>query len=179
MSEENIKKVDYWEWLLKREWSYTTGAVLLAVLATVLVIVTGNAWGVTGPFAMWGGKFLTAIGIDANSWGVFDGALDKYGFFAGKKSTPSMTNLGIVLGALLAVLLAASFKIKKIKSWRQVAAGILGGLLMGIGARVAMGCNIGALFSGLPAFSLHGWVFMPFIVLGAIVGSHMLKKWFM
>jgi len=179
MSEENKPKVDYWEWLLKREWSYTTGAVLLAVLATVLVIVTGSAWGVTGPFAYWGGKALTLVGIDANAWEVFHGSLDKYGFFAGKKSVPSMTNLGIVLGALMAVLLAASFRIKKIKSGRQVAAAILGGLLMGIGARVAMGCNIGAFFSAIPAFSLHGWVFMVFIAIGAFIGSFMLKKWFM
>ncbi len=176
MSEENEKKADYWEWLLKREWSYTTGAVLLAVLATMLVAATGKAWGVTGPFATWGGKFLTTIGINADSWAIFNGSLEKYSFW---QSAPSMTNLGIVLGALLSVLLAASFKIKKIKSWRQVAAGILGGLLMGIGARLAMGCNIGSFFSAIPAFSLHGWVFMVLIVLGAIVGSYMLKKCFM
>ena len=59
------------------------------------------------------------------------------------------------------------------------AAAVLGGLLMGIGARLALGCNIGSFFSALPAFSLHGWSFMVFIFLGAAVGSSMLKKWFM
>lgn len=176
MTENTNKKPDYWEFFLKREWSYTTGAVLLTVLAVTLLIVNGGAWGVTGPFATWGGWFLSVLGIDADSWAIFNGSIAKYNFF---KSAPSMTNLGIVLGALMSVLLAASFKFKKIKSIRQVWAAILGGLLMGIGARLALGCNIGALFSAVPAFSLHGWVFIVFIFLGAAVGSQMLKKWFM
>jgi uncharacterized membrane protein YedE/YeeE len=114
--------------------------------------------------------------VDVDSWSVFQGSVAKYSFW---RSQPSVTNLGIVLGALLAVLLAGSFKFKKIKSGRQVAAAVLGGLLMGIGARLALGCNIGSFFSALPAFSLHGWLFMVFIFLGAAVGSSMLKKWFM
>ncbi len=180
MSEEKIgankQKTDYWKILFKDEWSYVTGAVLLSVVATALVIVTGKAWGVTGVLHIWGGKFLELFGVNADSWSMFNGSLGKYNFW---NSVPSITNVGIVLGALLSTLLAASFKIKKIKSYKQVCAAILGGLLMGVGARMAMGCNIGALFSGLPAFSLHGWVFFLFIFIGAMVGSTMLKKWFM
>jgi uncharacterized protein len=174
MSEKNSSELGYWERLFKKEWSYTTGAVLLAVLATALILVTGTPWGVTGPFETWGGKFLELIGINADSWLIFNGSLSKYNFW---KSSPSMTNLGIVLGAFMATLLAASFKIKKIKSFKQVLAAIFGGIFMGVGARLAMGCNIGAFFSAIPAFSLHGWVFMVFIFLGAIVGSLILKKW--
>lgn len=174
MAEE--KKTSTWDLIFKKEWSYTQGAVLLALIAVALVTVTGAAWGVTGPFATWGALFLRLFGVDVDSWSVFQGSVAKYSFW---RSQPSVTNLGIVLGALLAVLLAGSFKFKKIKSGRQVAAAILGGLLMGIGARLALGCNIGSFFSALPAMSLHGWLFMVFIFLGAVVGSSMLKKWFM
>ncbi|MBN2434565.1 MAG: YeeE/YedE family protein [Spirochaetes bacterium] len=180
MSEEKInankQKVDYWKILFKNEWSYVTGAVVIVVLATALVIVTGKSWGVTGILHLWGGKFLELIGVNADTWSIYNGALGKFNFW---NSIPSITNVGIVLGALLSALLAASFKIKKIKSYKQVIAAILGGILMGVGARMAMGCNIGALFSGLSAFSLHGWVFFLFIFIGAMVGSSMLKKWFM
>jgi hypothetical protein len=176
MSDLTKQKTNYWEFLLKREWSYTAGAVLLAVLAAVLVVVTGVAWGVTGPFSNWGGLALKAIGIDADSWVIFNGSLAKYSLW---KDQTGMLDLGIVLGALVSCLLAASFKFKKIKGWRQVAAACSGGLLMGIGARLSLGCNIGAFFSGLPAFSLHGWVFGIFIFIGAAVGSRLLKKWFM
>lgn len=176
MAEELKKKTNYWEFYLKREWSYMTGAVLLPVFATALVLVTGMPWGVTSAFAIWGGKFLELIGVNADSWKIFNGTLAKYNVWT---SQVSMTDIGIVLGALLSVLLAASFKIKKIKNMKQVWAAIIGGTLMGIGARLSLGCNIGALFSGVPAFSLHGWVFFLFIFLGATLGSTMLKKWFM
>jgi len=126
------------------------------------------------PFA--GAKFLELIGINADSWKGFNGSIAKYDFFT---NVPSITNVGIVVGALLATLLAAQFKIKKIKSRKNVYAAIFGGLLMGFGAKLSTGCNIGAFFSGLPAFSLHGWVFWISIFGGAAVGSKLLTKYFM
>lgn len=169
------KRYPFHELIFKKEWSYTTGAVLLTALALTLVIVTGKAWGVTGPFTLWAGWFLSLFGVDAAASPVFKGLAD-YKFW---NDMPSMTNVGIISGALISVLLAAQFKLKKIKSWKNVAAAVIGGILMGIGARLALGCNIGALFSALPAFSLHGWVFLVFIFLGAAVGSVLLKKYFM
>jgi uncharacterized membrane protein YedE/YeeE len=94
------------------------------------------------------------------------------------KDPSSLTNLGIVAGALLSALLASQFRIKRIKSSRQVAAAVLGGLVMGLGARMAFGCNIGDLFTGLPSMSLHGWVFMVAIFMGAAAGSKLLVKYF-
>lgn len=174
--EEETKKENMWDSIFKKEWTYVKGAIVLSLLALALVIVTNSAWGVTGPFNIWGGKVLSWVGVNVDSWPAFNGAVGKYVF---ANSAPSLTNLGIVLGALLSVLLAASFKFKNIRNKKQVGAAILGGLLMGIGARISLGCNIGAWFSALPAFSLHGWVFMVFIFLGAALGSIMLKKWFM
>ncbi|HON13460.1 MAG TPA: YeeE/YedE thiosulfate transporter family protein [Treponema sp.] len=170
------KKYPFHEKYFKKEWSYVTGSVLLAMLALALVIVTGGSWGVTGPLGMWGGKFLQLIGINADSWKAYNGSLAKYNFWTDQTA---ITDLGIVLGAFLSVLLATQFKIKKIKSMKNVWAAVLGGLLMGIGARLSLGCNIGAFFTALPAFSLHGWVFWISIFSGAAVGSQLLKKYFM
>ena len=39
-------------------------------------------------------------------------------------------------------------------------AAAIGGLLMGYGARLSFGCNIGALFSGIASGSLHGWLWI-------------------
>ena len=95
------------------------------------------------------------------------------------KDPGSMRNLGIITGALFSSLIASGFKFKKIKTVRQVVAAILGGLLMGYGARIAFGCNIGALYSGIASFSVSGWVFGIFLFLGAVVGSKLLVKYFM
>ena len=37
---------------------------------------------------------------------------------------------------------------------------------MGYGARLAFGCNIGALFSGIASGSLHGWLWMAAALAG-------------
>ena len=49
-------------------------------------------------------------------------------------------------------------------------AAALGGLLMGYGARLAFGCNIGAYFSGIASGSLHGWLWLVAALLGTYIG---------
>jgi uncharacterized membrane protein YedE/YeeE len=53
---------------------------------------------------------------------------------------------------------------------RSLAAAIVGGLLLGYGARLAYGCNIGAYFSGIASGSLHGWVWLVAAFAGNAVG---------
>ncbi len=175
-----IKDNEYYKKFLKEAWPYITGAVLLSLFQIVTLAVTGNPWGVSGVLANWGAWIFEAVGGSVDKWYYFasDGA--QRTLERGVLSDPgSMRNFGIIFGALAATLLASGFKIKKIKSWKQVAAAVLGGLLMGYGARIGYGCNIGALFSGIASFSLSGWVFGLFLFLGAVVGSKLLVKFFM
>lgn len=44
------------------------------------------------------------------------------------------------------------------------------GVLMGYGARIANGCNIGAYFSGVASFSLAGWAWAALALGGTLVG---------
>ncbi len=175
-----IKDNEYYKSWIKGAWPYVTGAVLLSLFQIVTLAVTGNPWGVSGVLANWGAWLWEAVGGNVDKWYYFssEGAqrtLDG-GFF---RHGGSIRNLGIIIGALLAVLLASGFKIKKLKSLKQLIAAILGGLLMGYGARIGFGCNIGAFYSGIASFSLSGWVFGIALFLGAIVGSKLLVKYFM
>lgn len=171
------KKYPFWETFFKREWSYSTGAVLLSVLAIALVSVTGVQWGVTGAFTLWGGRVLHWFGMSGEKLKEIAALnADTFKFW---NNQVSITDLGIIVGAFIATLLAAQFKIKGIKSYKNVLAAIIGGLLMGIGARLSYGCNIGGLFSALPAFSLHGWLFWIALFGGAILGSKLLVKYFL
>jgi len=166
--------------LFVNPWTYMTGAVVLALLNIALVAATGKGWGVTTSLAYWGAWIWQAVGGDPHQWAYFaevKPAFNAPGFNL-LKDAGSLTNLGMVVGALLAALAASQFRVKRIKSRRQVAAAVLGGLVMGLGARMAFGCNIGDLFTGLPSMSLHGWVFMVSIFLGAAAGSKLLVKYF-
>jgi len=175
-----IKDNKYYKEWIKDAWPYLTGAILLSVFQIVTLATTGNPWGVSGVLANWGAWLYEAVGGSVDKWYYFssEGAQRTLegGFL---NHGGSIRNLGIIIGAFLAVLLASGFKIKKIKSVKQIIAAVLGGLLMGYGARIGFGCNIGALYSGIASFSLSGWVFGVFIFLGAIVGSKLLVKFFM
>lgn len=82
----------------------------------------------------------------------------------------SVMNFGIVLGATLAAALAGKLGLKKPPSRLAVAAALIGGLMMGYGARLAFGCNVGAYFSGIASTSLHGWLWIIFALLGTAIG---------
>lgn len=166
--------------IMKQPLTYVAGAVLLAVLNTAHFVTMESGWGVSTAFAHWGGWLYELFGGDVSSWVFFStdkaSAAMEGGFL---NDAGSIRNVGIIFGALLAALFASEFKIKKIKAPRQVVAAVLGGLLMGIGARLANGCNIGGLFTAASAMSLSGWIFGAFLVVGAFFGGKLLMKYFM
>ncbi|WP_106766240.1 YeeE/YedE thiosulfate transporter family protein [Paenibacillus faecalis] len=170
----------FYKKLLKEPLTYVTGAVLLAVFATAHLAVFSKGWGVTSAFADWGAWLYQLFGGNVENWAYFSSEKAQSKLSSGfLNDGGSIRNIGIILGALLATLFASEFKIKKIKSKKQVAAAVFGGLLMGYGARLANGCNIGALFTSIASLSLSGWVFALFLFIGAYIGSKLLAKFFM
>lgn len=175
-----IKNNKYYQLWFKNAWTYVTGAVLLSLFQIVTMVTSNDPWGVSGPFANWGAWMFKAIGGSVDKWNYFSSQGAQATLNAGFLNDPgSIRNLGIIVGALFATLMASQFKFKKIKSSKQIVAAMAGGLLMGYGARIAFGCNIGALFSGIASLSVSGWVFGLFLFLGAIVGSKVLVKYLM
>lgn len=177
---EKVKTNEFYKKWFKDALPYITGAVLLSVFQIVTFAVTGNPWGVSGVLANWGAWLFEMVGGSVDTWYYFSSPGAQSTLDAGiLNHAGTWRNVGIIAGALFATLMSSGFKFKKIKSFKQVAAAVLGGLLMGYGARIAYGCNIGALFSGISSLSLSGWVFAVFMFLGAIVGSKLLVKFFM
>lgn len=165
--------------LMKEPLTYVAGAALLSIFNIAHFSALGSGWGVTSPFALLGAWILQAFGSDVSNWSYFAGESTQNTLAGGiLNDGGSIRNFGIIFGALLATLFASQFKIKKLKSVRQLIAAILGGLMMGYGARLAGGCNIGALFTGISSLSLSGWVFAAFLLVGAFWGSKLLSKYF-
>jgi hypothetical protein len=147
-------------------WSFTTGAVALAFMFLFIIITTKNSWGITGPFAVWGMSFLGIFGIEFTG-PAFEAANAKVA--AGLLNDGmGVRDIGIILGSAIALLMAGRFAFDT--NFRRIDAltYMVGGLLMGIGARIAGGCNIGALFSGIGNLSLSGWVFGVMLWAGAL-----------
>ncbi|MGD6871387.1 YeeE/YedE family protein [Sutcliffiella horikoshii] len=157
-----------WKKVLRGSWPLFAAAIILALLNALTLAVRGNPWGITSAFALWGGKALMLVGIDVSSWGYFTGANGEALTQSVLADSTSVMNFGIILGAFIAASAQGTFKPRKIKPG-IAGASIIGGLLMGYGARLAFGCNIGAYFGGIASFSLHGWVWMVMAMLGTLL----------
>ena len=159
--------------LLRGPWPLVWGAVALAVLNGVTLYLAGHPWNVSFGYTLWGAKAAAALGLDVASWEYWTWHYPKNALegslFA---ETTSLMNFGILAGAFLAAGLAGRFAPKGRIPWRTVTAAALGGVLMGYGARIAFGCNIGALFSGIASGSLHGWLWFASAMAGTYLGLH-------
>lgn len=173
----DLNKNKYYTKWFKNSWTYTTGAVLLALFQIVTLAVTGEPWTISSTFVNWGAWILEIFNIDISHWEYFSLENRLTELNSSFLQEPnSIRNLGIIIGALFSSLLASQFRIRKIKAKRNLIAAAIGGLLMGYGARLASGCNIGSLFGSISSLSLSGWVFAFSVFIGAIIGSKILLK---
>ena len=148
---------------------------IIAVLFTVLFAVTKGGWGASGPMGIWFGKILMLFGASAESLEAFTqtpAASFMAPFFS---NAVNVQNTGIVLGAVLYLLTAGIFKttfMTELKiTPKQGLLYALGGFAMGAGARLANGCNVGGMYTPIASFSLAGWLFLLFMLLGGILGG--------
>ncbi|KWX01802.1 hypothetical protein LI90_2834 [Carbonactinospora thermoautotrophica] len=157
--------------VIRGSWPLWVGAVALAVLNALTLFVSGKPWGITSAFVLWGSKLLAAVGVDVSRWAYWstpDRAAALHASVLADRT--SVMDFGIVLGALVASAASGTFVLHRRVPWKLALGALLGGILMGYGARLAYGCNIGAYFSGIASFSLHGWIWGLLAIAGTYVG---------
>jgi len=157
--------------VVRGAWPLWVGALALAVLNLGVLLVSGAPWGVTTAFALWGSKAAGALGLaDPAAWGFWSGPRADVLSGSVLAESTSLTNFGIMVGALIASALAGAFTLHRRIPGRLALGAVIGGLLMGYGARLAYGCNIGAYLGGIASMSLHGWVWGIMALLGTWIG---------
>lgn len=130
-------------------------------------------WYITTQEAQWGGWVLNKLGMenmDSIFFGLDNGLPDPW------LNAPGFMSIGIILGAAVMALARREFK-WKLPNLESAIFAIVGGTLMGIGARIGMGCNIGAFFATVTNGDPSGWVFLLGMVLGAYVGVKAFAWW--
>jgi uncharacterized membrane protein YedE/YeeE len=158
--------------LWRGPWPLLIGGVALALLNVVTLALAGHPWTVSFGYALWGAKVAGALGADVAAWDFWTWPYPRQAL-AGSvfAETTSVMNFGIVVGAFLAAGLAGKFGPLRRLDWGSLTAAAMGGMLMGYGARLAFGCNVGAYFSGIASGSLHGWLWFLAALAGTYIGT--------
>ena len=143
--------------LLGRPWP-VWGAAVLAATINVFLFAFDRPFTASDGVRNWGDWIFTAVG-----------AVKRPDLIAPWLYSGSLLNLGVLLGGLTAALLAREFAIR-VPPRGEFCKGAIGGALMGVGAMLAFGCNIGGFFSATSALSLAGLGMMVGLLAGAWLG---------
>jgi len=75
--------------------------------------------------------------------------------------------LGVILGSLVWSLISKSFRIEWFASTKDFITHIIGGILMGVGGVLALGCTIGQGITGVSTLSMGSIVALLSIIFGS------------
>lgn len=162
------------QWLDKR---WVWGAVALAVLATLNLLLAGQPWGVVYGFGLWAAKVAVVAG-------AFEPTTNIFWSQAGNAQrltqtvlldVTTITNIGILAGALW--ISAKSPSAGPPLTGKQWVVGLIAGFVMGYSSRLAFGCNVGAMLSGISTGSLHGWIWVPLAFCGTLIGLRVRRRY--
>lgn len=147
-------------------------ALVLAALAVLHLVVSGQPWGVVYGLGLWVAKGVVVAGGDLSGstfWAAPANAAQVKASLL--TDVTSLTNLGLIGGAALMTWWRAGFSAAlprlPMRAWLAV---VVAGLMLGYTSRLAFGCNIGAFFSGISTGSLHGWVWFVAAFAGSWLG---------
>lgn len=165
------------DWFVMARWSpYVVGAGI-GVLSWLAFLLSDSPIGCSTAYA--------------NTAGMLESALSRgrakmkyYQKFVPAVDWHWMLVLGVVIGAFLSALLSGNIMIRAVppvftatfgaNPWLRFAVALLGGILMGVGARWAGGCTSGHGISGTLQLSVASWVAVLCFFVGGILVAGLL-----
>jgi uncharacterized membrane protein YedE/YeeE len=163
------------ERLFEGRWPYWTGGIVVGVIGFAIVLRLPPL-GVTAALsaaAREGGNALGALPQRLEGLDLLKGCATL--IQSGLLSPNLLLILGIVLGGFVGGIGARQFT-PSVPQPRDVARGLLGGVLLGWGATTALGCTVGTLLSGVMAGAVSGWIFAVAAFAGVWLGLSLLPR---
>ncbi len=151
--------------------NYIIGGVAIGLLCVFVFAAGGHPWSVTFGYTIWGAKIASALGLDLSTAPFWQWPGPKQALTNSVLSdTSSLTDFGMLFGAMAAAAATRPFAAAAWPPFKSLLAAAVGGLLMGWGARLGFGCNIGAFVGGIASGSVHGWVWFLACLPGCMIG---------
>jgi hypothetical protein len=161
--------------VFRRGWPHWIGGAAIGLLATFTFLRT-EPLGVTAEIGRLARRGGSAVGVLPARLEGLEGLKGCRAVLSDQWITDSGVFISaLVAGSLAAALLAGEFRPRPGKPRSHLLA-FGGGILLGFGAMISLGCTVGTLLSGIMAFSLSGWVFAAGLAGGAWAGSQALRR---
>jgi uncharacterized membrane protein YedE/YeeE len=165
-----------WRSVFVRGWPAAVGGGVLGVIG-VLMYMVHMPWGVTGELARFSNTIMSTLNFaPPEALGLSDlgGCSGLSG--AGLFTHSFAATVGVLPGSLVGALFASEFKLRFPRNAKRYVQALGGGIIMGYGAGLAIGCTVGAFFSSIPSLSISGWLFALALSGGAFLGVQVIKR---
>ncbi len=166
------KSKDLFALLCEKEWNpYLTGVIV--AFFSVMIMAWWRPWGAVGAIRNWGDWVMYAL---ASLFAGSEGFLSLYiksppkGIFV---DSGSVIGLFFVLGAFISACLGKNFALR-VPPYREMVKAVIAGILMGIGATLAGGCNVGGFYNAVGNLGANGFAMMFGLFFGVILGLKLL-----
>jgi len=175
---EDQPSMPFMDRLLFGPWPLLWGVIGIAVFSLLTLVIAGHPWSITFALGLWGTKIAGALGFDVANWTYWSSGYPAIALQSSVlQDTTSVMDFGVILGALLAAAIAGRFAISRPIKLNALILAVIGGLMLGYGARLAFGCNIGGLLAGTATGSMHGWLWLLAGFTGTWLGVYA-RVWF-
>ena len=172
------KLKDFIKAFCQDEWNPTLTGIIVALLS-ILIMAWWRPWGAVGAFRNWGDWMLWHAGIYNGDLAELVGFVDEDGAKILTKSylfnTGSVIGLGFIGGAFISACLGGQFALR-FPPLREYVKAIIAGILMGIGAALAGGCNVGGMYNAIGNLAANGFAMWVGLVPGVLLGLWLLYK---
>jgi hypothetical protein len=162
--------------VFKHGWSSAAGGAAMGVL-NILAYNAHMPWRVVGELSRWANGATALVGLaPAPLKGTEELSACTLTVGGGIFTHGFLLNVGLFGGSFLAALLAREFKLRVPRKPVRYVQSLVGGVLMGYGSGLALGCTAGAFFSAIPSLALNGWLFALALIGGVAIGVQVIER---
>lgn len=174
MSEESVLKSkvkELYKLFCQTEWNPTVTGVVVAFLS-VMIMAWWRPWGAVGALRSWGDWIMygvnSVVGAESGILALYEEAPRSIFVNSG-----SVIGIGFVVGAFISACVGKDFALR-VPPHREMVKAVIAGVLMGVGASLAGGCNVGGFYNAIGNLSANGFSMMLGLVFGVILGLKLL-----
>jgi uncharacterized membrane protein YedE/YeeE len=174
MAEQSIvveKAKGLYKAFCQTEWNPTITGIVVGFFS-VMIMAWWRPWGAVGAIRNWGDWIMyglgSVVGTDSGLFALYEEAPRSI-----LVSSGSVIGIGFVVGAFVSACLGKEFALR-IPPYREMVKAVIAGVLMGIGASLAGGCNVGGFYNAIGNLAANGFSMMLGLVFGVVLGLKLL-----